>query len=355
MTLEDLGYNSDLNQYRKEANLQSFNVGRIVLEHRDRYIVKTDLGEFDAELIGHLRFTAENRHHLPAVGDWVAFSEYNENKALIHSIYPRHSIIERQAVGKSGQVQIIATNVDYGLIIQSVNRDFNINRLERYIAICNTSNVKPIIVLSKIDLIEESELKMLLIKIEERITNVKVISISNESQFGIDQIKSLIKIGETYCLLGSSGVGKSTLLNKLADNEIMNTNTISQGIDRGKHVTTHRELIVLKNGSIIIDNPGMREVGLTDTNDGLEITFADITTISQNCKFRDCSHTIENDCAIIKAIKVGTIDSDSFSNFQKMERERTFFESTIEDKKKKDKNLGKMIRSAQKQRRNSKY
>jgi len=355
MKLEDLGYNDDLEEYRIQQNLAVFQVGRVILEHKDRYVVKTSTTEFDTELIGNLRFTAENRHDLPAVGDWVAISEYDENKALIHAIYPRHSTIERQAIGKSAQTQIIATNIDYGLIVQSVNRDFNINRLERYLTICNTSNVEPIIILSKIDLIEEQELNELLNEIKERIKDVFIITISNQSNVGLDKIEDIINKGKTYCLLGSSGVGKSTLINNLSGKELMNTAEISESIDRGKHVTTHRELIVLENGGVFIDNPGMREIGITDTSAGLEITFDKIVELSQSCKFNDCTHNNEKSCAIQNAIENGEIDSDSYANFQKMEKERVFFESSVEEKKKKDKNLGKMIRNVQKQRKRNKY
>lgn len=350
MKLEDLGYSKNLEAFRKQHNLDLLDVGRVILEHKDRYVVKTNTTEFDAELIGNLRFTAESRYDLPAVGDWVAISEYDENKALIHSVYPRHSIIERQAVGKSGQTQIIATNIDYGLIVQSVNRDFNINRLERYLTICNTSNVEPIIILSKIDLIEEHALNELLNEIKERIKGISIITIGNQSNIGLDKIKTILVRGRTYCLLGSSGVGKSTLLNKLSGKELMNTSEISERIDRGKHVTTHRELIVLENGWIFIDNPGMREIGITNTSVGLEITFDEIAELSQSCKFNNCTHTTEVGCAIQDAVENGEIDSDSYANFRKMEKERAFFESSVEEKKKKDKNFGKMIKNIQKQR-----
>lgn len=345
MTLEDIGYNDSLEKYRKDQNIDSFNVGRIILEHKDRYVVKTDTGELEAELVGNLRFSAESRNDLPAVGDWVAISEYDEGKALIHSIYPRHSIIERQAVGKSAEKQIIATNIDFGLIVQSVNRDFNVNRLERYLTICNASKVNPIIILSKIDLIEESELKILLGKIHDRIKNVPVIALSNPSQIGLDKISSILKKGKTYCLLGSSGVGKSTLLNKLIGKEVMGTGEISRSIDRGKHVTSHRELVVLENGGILIDNPGMREVGITDSSNGIEITFDEIARLSQSCKFKDCSHINEKGCAILEAVENGEIDSDSYDNFQKMQREKTHFESSVAERRKKDKDFGKMIKS----------
>lgn len=355
MYLEDLGYNIDLETYRKEQNLEVFNVGRVISEHKDRYTVKAESAEFDSELIGNLRFTAESRYDLPAVGDWVAISEYDNGKALIHNIYPRHSIIERQAVGKSGYKQIIATNVDYGLIVQSVNRDFNINRLERYLTICNASNVKPILVLSKIDLINESELKQLLIQIKQRIKDVPLIAISNETLAGINQLSENIFKAKTYCLLGSSGVGKSTLLNKLTGKELMDTGEISKSIDRGKHVTSHRELIILDNGGILIDNPGMREIGLTETSVGLETTFDDIIEISKSCKFNDCSHTNETNCAVLEALNNGNINKDSYNNFLKMERERQYFESTIEEKRQKDKDFGKMIKNVKKQRKRDKF
>ncbi len=355
MKLEDLGYNASLAKFRKEQNLSAFDVGRVILEHRDRYVVRTTTREFDAELIGNLRYTAESRYDLPAVGDWVAISEYDETKGLIHDIYPRHSIIERQAVGKSAQVQIIATNIDYGFIVQSVNRDFNINRLERYLTICNISNVKPIVILSKIDLIDELKLSELLIKINKRIKGVRIYAISNQTHIGLDEIKALITKGKTYCLLGSSGVGKSTLLNQLMGKEVMGTGAINESIDRGKHITTHRELVVLENGGILIDNPGMREIGITNTSAGIETTFDEILEIAQNCKFKNCTHVKEKGCAILYAVESGEIDLDSYDNFEKMEKERAFFDSSLEEKKKKDKSLGKMIKNKKEERKRNKY
>ena len=355
MALENLGYNKSLEQYRIDQNIESLKVGRVISEHKERYIVKADTSEFDAEIIGNLRFTAENRYDFPAVGDWVAFSEYDDNKALIHSVYPRTSIIERRAAGKSGESQIIATNIDYGLIVQSVNRDFNINRLERYLTICNTSNVEPIIVISKTDLIKEKTLETILTQIKQRIKNVILIAISNQSGVGLDKVKAIIKKGKTYCLLGSSGVGKSTLLNRLAGKEMMATSAISKSIDRGKHVTTHRELIVLKSGGILIDNPGLREIGITNISTGLETTFDEIVEFSQNCKFNDCTHINEKGCAVIEALENGEIDTDSYANYHKMKRERDFFESSLAEKKKKDKDFGKMIKNVKKQRKQNKY
>ena len=355
MTLEDLGYNDVLKSYKVDQNLDSFEAGRIISEHKDRYTVKTKTGEFDSELIGNLRFTAESRYDFPAVGDWVAISEYDAGKALIHAIYPRHSIIERQAVGKSGQTQIIATNIDYGLIVQSVNRDFSINRLERYLTICNASNVAPIIILSKIDLIDEPALSTLLSQIEERVKAIPIIPISNQSHMGLDKLATLFEKGKTYCLLGSSGVGKSTLLNNMTGAAVMDTGAISESIDRGKHITSHRELIVLENGGILIDNPGMREVGIADSTMGLEVTFDAIVKLSQSCKFKDCTHTNEKGCAILEAIETEELDTDSYENFQKLQKEKTHYESSTIEKRRKDKDLGKLIKSVKKDRKRNKY
>ncbi len=354
MTYQDLGYYDKLGQNKIAQNLENFQLGRIILEHKERYIVKTPENEFDAELIGKLRFAAESRYDFPAVGDWVAFSEYDKGKALIHEIYPRHSTIERKAVGKSGQVQIIATNIDYGLIVQSATRDFNLNRLERYLTICYTSNVAPIIVISKTDLVNKSELEFIINQINQRIQNVPIITTSHQTK-GYDQLKNHIQIGKTYCLLGSSGVGKSTLLNNLSGKQQMKTNQISSSVNKGKHTTSHRELIVLEGGGILIDNPGMREVGITDAMSGLEITFDIILEYAENCRFKDCTHTHEKGCAVLEAVQNGEINEDLYANFQKMERERTYFEADAQEIRRKDKAFGKMIKNVKKHRKRYKY
>ncbi|HSM63012.1 MAG TPA: GTPase RsgA, partial [Gillisia sp.] len=228
MKLEDLGYNPELEKFRIENNLQDFDIGRVVSEHKERYIVKTDTGEFEAEITGNLRFSSIHREDFPAVGDWVAVTKFDSGTAIIHKVLPRFSIISRQHVGQSGEKQIIATNIDFALLVQAVDRDFNINRLERYLTICYSSNVSPVIVLTKIDLIDEHRTVELLDKIKARINNVPIVAISNESQDGYDKIKAIIKKGKTYCMLGSSGVGKSTLINNLSGKSIMRTDTISQ-------------------------------------------------------------------------------------------------------------------------------
>lgn len=348
MELKDLGFSYDLEKLHNDMELDGFEIGRVISEHKERYNVKTIEGEFDAEITGNMRFTATSREDYPAVGDWVAVLTYDSQLAIIHKILPRHSIIKRKAVGQFGEVQVIAANIDFALLVQAVDRDFNINRLERYLTICNSSKVEPIIVLSKIDLIDEATLNEIIDKIKNRIPNIPVIAISNETDGGYEAISKIIEKEKTYCMLGSSGVGKSTLLNNLSGRAIMKTDSISTNTNKGKHVTSHRELIVLENGGILIDNPGMREVGIADMSEGLEATFDLIMELSHSCKFKDCTHTAEIGCSVLEAVESGRIDRQYYENYLKMEKEKQYFESTVAERRKKDKDFGKMLKNYKK-------
>ena len=352
MSLEDLGYNNVLEKFRIDNNLTNLEVGRVVSEHKERYIVKTTKGEFESEITGNMRYTAKGRIDFPAVGDWVALTTYEPDLAVIHQILPRFSTIKRQAVGQFGEIQIIATNIDYAFIVQEVDRDFNVNRLERYLTICNSSKVKPVIILSKTDLIDELRINQIVENIRTRIKNTSIITISNETKKGYEEIYTFIEKGKTYCMLGSSGVGKSTLMNNLSGKAVMRTDAISLNTAKGRHVTSHRELIILENGGILIDNPGMREVGIADSATGIEITFDKIISLSQNCKFKDCTHTNEVGCSVLEAVKKGEIDQASYENYQKMEREKAHFEATVAEKRNRDKQFGKMMKNYKKDMKN---
>ena len=292
-----------------------------------------------------MRFTATGREDFPAVGDWVTLLSYDPDFAIINEILPRFSIIKRQAVGQYCEIQIIGTNIDCALIMQSVNRDFNVNRLERYLTICYSSKVTPIIVLTKTDLISNKELLQLEKTIKQRIENVKVFAISNETKNGYEDLQQNMESGKTYCMLGSSGVGKSTLLNNFLGKTRMKTDHISESTNKGRHVSSHRELTVLQNGGILIDNPGMREVGIADSENGLETTYDKIVEFSKDCQFNNCSHTNEKGCAVIEAVKQGEIDENYYQNYLKLEREKAHFESTVHEKRKKDKEFGKMVKN----------
>ena len=348
-TLSKLGLKSIFTEFIQKENLNAFELGRVITEHKERYIVKTEAGEFDAEITGNMRFTAESREDFPAVGDWVALQVYDETMAIIHKILPRFSIIKRQAVGQFGSVQIIATNIDVAFLVQAVDRDFNMNRLERYLTICYSSKVDPIIVLTKTDLADSVFVEEIKYKLSIRIPDVPVLAISNETRDGINAIKEHIETGKTYCMLGSSGVGKSSLLNNLSESSKMKTDAISNSNNKGRHVTTHRELIVLDEGGILIDNPGMREVGIADTDGGLEVTFDKIVSLSNRCKYKDCTHTVEDDCAVLDALDHGNLDEQVYQNYLKILKERAHFETSASEKKRKDKELGKHIKNYYKQ------
>lgn len=345
MTLEDFGLTNEISSYLKHNNLSGFSIGRITQEHRERYIVTTGDQEYDAEITGNLRFSASSRADFPAVGDWVTITVYDPDLAIIHNIIPRKSILARQSVGKYGETQIISTNVDVAFIIQSIDNNLSINRLERYLSICYSSDIEPVLIISKIDLATENEVNNAIRELRTRDKRIEYILLSNITGKGLDEVLGVLQKGKTYCVLGSSGVGKSSLVNNLLKKNILKTGQISQSTNKGRHITDHRELFVLENGGIVIDTPGMRELGMTDNAEGIKNTFQDIYDLSLNCKFTDCKHIDEAGCAVIEALNNGIIDIDSFNNFQKLQKEQLRFQTTIAEKHKKDKVFGKIIKS----------
>ncbi|WP_066628006.1 ribosome small subunit-dependent GTPase A [Labilibacter marinus] len=344
-TLYSLGFNTEI---EKSLNKTDWQIGRIVAEHRERYIVNNGQRELEGEILGNLRYSASSRLDFPAVGDWVYISSFDDKKALIHQVIPRQNLLKRRAIGKEGELQIIATNIDYAFIVEAVNRDFSINRFERYITICREDNIEPILVLNKTDLITNEELSSLIHQIKERIPEVDLHTISCAHHSGLNSIRESITKGKTYCFLGSSGVGKSTIINTLHQDELMEVGEISESIDRGKHTTSHRQLVVLKDGGIVIDNPGMREVGLADSAHGLNTSFKSIAELSYDCRFSDCTHMHEKGCAVLQALEDGELNEDSYQNYLKLRREKEHYEDSEVQKRRKGKNLAKMIKEVKK-------
>ncbi|SMO67080.1 ribosome biogenesis GTPase [Saccharicrinis carchari] len=342
ISLESLGFGPEFEVFKAEIGEQ--NLARVIAEHKERYIVKNENGEYIAEVIGNLRFSAHSRFDFPSVGDWVSISVYEGGKAFIHRIANRKNALKRQAVGKDGEEQIIAANINYAFVVEAVNRDFNINRFQRFLTICYEADIEPILILNKIDLIGKDKLSELSKLISSRIPNVDLITTSCYDSSGISALREAIQIGKTYCFLGSSGVGKSTLVNRLSGAVMMQTNSVSETSDRGKHTTSHRHLVVLKEGGLLIDNPGMREVGIANAQMGLESSFQHITRLSETCHFKDCAHRHEKGCAVLKALENGEIGKDNYQNYLKMQRETEHFEASELDRKQKGKKLSKLIK-----------
>ncbi|BDD12170.1 ribosome small subunit-dependent GTPase (plasmid) [Fulvitalea axinellae] len=351
ITLNSLGYSPFFEKRRRESGLEDFGIGRVIAEHKGRYRVMTEQGEFDAEIVGSMRYSAESRSDFPAVGDWVSVTEFGESNMLIHAIIGRKTVLSRKAVGRRGEEQIIATNIDKSFIVQAIDRDFSINRIERYMAICREAGVEPVAILNKTDLIEKEEADRLLARVKARLGDISVILFSNNNGCGLKDLQSHITANKTYCLLGSSGVGKSTLINTLSGKNVMRTGEIGEigeGTGRGKHVTTHRQLVILEGGGLLIDNPGMREIGMTDLDQGLELTFDIISEVAEECRFSDCTHTGEAGCAVIEAVEDGDISEDSYENFLKMVREKEHYESTVAEKRRRGKSFAKMVKQVKK-------
>lgn len=344
MDLIRYGYGPSVEKLSIANGLADFETGRVIAAFRERYAVATRQGEMEAEVTGNLRFGASSREDFPAVGDWVSILIHGNELAIIHKILPRFSKLVRQAVGKQADIQVIAANIDYAFLMQAADRDFNLNRLERYLTLCYSGGVKPVIVLTKTDLAGSSRTEEIKRMTGSRIPDVPILAISNLTHEGFGTLLSSLEKGRTYCMLGSSGVGKSTLLNNLSGKSVMKTGQISGSTGKGKHVTSHRELIVLENGAILIDNPGMKEVGIADQAAGLEQTFGSIISLAGKCRYSDCTHTGEKGCAVIEAVESGLIDRDAWNNFLKMEKEKEHFTMTTEERKRKDRIFGKILK-----------
>ncbi|TMU88330.1 ribosome small subunit-dependent GTPase A [Bacillus sp. BHET2] len=320
---------------------EGFILGRVVTEHRGAFMVMTKTGEVLCRISGRLRFQTVQREDLPAVGDWVHLSEEG---TIIEKVMPRTSKFSRKKAGIEAEEQIIAANIDTVFILSSLNDDLNSNRMERYVLLCWESGANPVIVLTKSDTCMDIEEKRR--EVENTLLGVKVIAISAVNQEGIEELQPYLDKGKTVALVGSSGVGKSTLTNMLVGENVQKTKEIRESDDKGRHTTTHRELFVLDNGASIIDTPGMREIQLWQGQEGLSTQYNDIEELSNQCRFTDCSHEDEPGCQIRVAIQGGALSEERYEHYVKLQREIAYMErrgnKRLESlERKKWKNIGK--------------
>jgi len=296
--------------------------GRVALEHRSGYSLLTDRGERPADLAGRLRHAITTREQSPAVGDWVAFrASDDDTHASIHAVLPRRTSFVRAEAGGVTEAQVVAANVDVVFLVCALGHDLKVRRLERYLALARSSGADPVVVLTKADLCEDADDRRCAI---ESTANAPVHVVSSVTGEGFAQLRAYFANDRTIALLGSSGAGKSTLVNRLLGEEHLAVNEL--GVDgRGRHTTTHRELVVLSTGGMVIDTPGMRELRLWDADDGLDQTFADIAAIAVRCRFRDCTHAREPGCAVQASLEEGTLEEGRWSSYLKLERENAAF------------------------------
>ncbi|WP_041606516.1 ribosome small subunit-dependent GTPase A [Halothermothrix orenii] len=322
MNLVDLGWNQDFeSKFNQINNKENYQVARVAVEYKGIYKLYTEAGEVLGEITGKMRYN----NKFPVVGDWViADLQSGGKRAIIHDILPRKSKFSRNRAGSKTQEQIVASNIDTIFIVTSLNQDFNLRRIERYLTIAWDSGANPVVILNKADLCDEIEVRKS--EVESIAFGVPIYVIAALENEGVDQLKRYFKRGETVALLGSSGVGKSTLINSLLGKEKMKVNNVREDDGKGRHTTTRREMILLDEGGIIIDTPGMREIQLWDVSEGIGNSFSDIEKLAQDCYFNDCQHESEPKCAVKKAIEEGIITEERFNSYKKLQRERKYIE-----------------------------
>jgi len=345
--IEDLGWDLFFEANRVKLELDGFLVARVISEHKGAYKVRSADGEYLGKITGKQIWKAFSKEDYPVVGDWVAITKLEEDRAVVHNILPRKTVMKRKQSGKN-EIQMIAANIDVAFVVESVDRDFNLNRLERYFAMANEGGIKPAIILNKIDLISKEMLTSKIAQIKIRFKDIDIIPASVLTKAGLYDLEAYIKKGQTYCFLGSSGVGKSSLINELIGESKIKTGSIGLRSGRGKHTTTAREMHFLVQGGIVIDNPGMREVGMADTHSGIDNFFDEITSLAKKCKFFDCTHIHEPGCEVLSALKAGILDKDKYGNYINLKKEAEFYEMNKLEKKEKDRQFGKFIKKAKK-------
>jgi ribosome biogenesis GTPase len=320
MNLQSLGWTPFFEAYFAPFREEGYGVGRIVVQHKDRYVLYSQKGELWAEVTGKFRHDAHGPQDFPAVGDWVVIKERaGEDVVLIYAVLERKSKFSRKAAGAKTDEQVLAANVDVAFLVSGLDHDFNLRRIERSLALAWDSGVKPVVVLNKVDLCANLDERIQ--EVESIARGTSVMSISAVQKGGLENLKSLLPTGTTGVLLGSSGVGKSTMANALLGTEKQEVKEVRIRDSQGRHTTVCRELLLVPSGGMIIDSPGIRELQLWGTGEGLTETFEDVEALAEQCRFNDCQHENEPDCAVKKALENGVLDESRWKSYLKLKRE----------------------------------
>lgn len=291
---------------------------RITAEHRGSYKAISGDREFDALITGRMSYEASGKDELPTVGDWVGLEVIDDRQAVIREIEPRHSAFVRKVAGSGSEAQVVAANIDIVFVVEALDPGPNVRRIERYLTVAWESGAVPVVVLTKSDIGED--VAESLAAIGSSTPGVEVHAVSAVTGEGIDSIRALLAGGRTAATLGPSGAGKSSLINAVAGREVMTTNAVRWD-GKGRHTTTHRELIQLPGGAALIDTPGMRELQLWDGDDGIDRAFSDIAELAVRCRFNDCAHAGEPGCAVRAALASGDLGEERFASYEKQLRE----------------------------------
>lgn len=347
--IERLGFDDGYRDAIDPAHAAGHAIARVVAIHKDSYTISDGRTETLAELVGRLRFSARSPLDFPAVGDWVLADFFEPaDIAIIHGIVPRRTLLKRKTPGKQIDFQLIAANIDTAMIMQSLDANFNLRRLERYLVMVNQSRITPVVLLSKSDLLEPEDVTAKAATIRQIMPHLQVVPFSNLESGDLRTITQLLVPHRTYCLLGSSGVGKTTLLNHLLGRSQFATKPVRTKDAKGRHATTTRHLIRLAGGALIVDTPGMRELGNISVRSGIDETFTEMAELARQCRFHDCNHVDPPGCAVRAAVESGRISRQRYANYIKMTKESAFYAMSYLEKRRKDKQFGKHVKHVMK-------
>jgi ribosome biogenesis GTPase len=348
MELSELGFDYWFEEHAGSLLQPGHGIARVTAVDRGAFLVRDQHKEILAELSGKFRFSVQSGVDLPCVGDWVCVRhQTSDSPAIIHAVFPRKTFLRRKSPGKAVDFQMIAANIDVAFIVQSCHYDFNVRRLDRYLVMAAEGHIEPFILLSKSDLVGSDELAGMIERIRHAGVSAGILAISNTTGSGIDDFRRLLVPGRTFCLLGSSGVGKTTIINRLIGRDAFETKAVS-GTGEGVHTTARRHLFLLDQGAMLIDTPGMRELGLLGDGDGMNESFAEIRDLSLTCRFSNCTHTQEPGCAVLQSLKKGDLSEERYQSYLKLRKESAYYDLSYVEKRKKDKKFGRFFKSYKK-------